>query len=178
MSSNVFTNTSLNVEIDEFVQRVSYSQFSHFKDVFLLLRQTGLRANELQYFDTWDFNENGSISAITSKHGNIREIDVSMLTESVLKSVIDSKVYFYLPKYETIQKTFNKISKHRYSVKNKNVNTHIFRHNFIKQQRDEGVGSLVVAEILGLKKSSTVDIYYNSVIHYHDKLKGVVLSVV
>ena len=168
----LFTNSGLNAELLSLIERAGVTGYAHFKPLFSLMYNLGLRANELEWWYTWELTENENVIVLTSKNGNLRHIPFDNFTPEAQYTIQTGELSFYLPKYETIQKTFNYIAPHRYIVKSKNCNTHIFRHNRIKQLYQQGLDTTQVKTYMGIRSNSTALTYKNSQVYYTTNYKA------
>lgn len=153
-----------------------------YKVIFLLLRDTGARANEILQlkFDDIDIvDKNITITTLKRKDRQKRTVPITNQTLTLLLSYLKNwNVYntnsrkkyssdkLFCVDYDTILKRFKEICK---SLNIDNVGLHIFRHsfasNFIKRVKkmkgrvDES-DLLILSRILGHKRlETTTDIY-------------------
>lgn len=165
MTSYILDSASLDSLLVDTLTRAGVRGFLSSYRVLNLCYVFGFRINELRLIDFWSNNGNGTVTCPTSKNGFSRIIDYSELdlyTQHYL-SVQDGT--FHKQSYSSYERLFTSCTGlWDVKIKNKSCGTHLFRHNFIKKQVDKGNSFQDVADLVGLKSSSVVGEYYNSII--------------
>ena len=165
----IINNNELDSSLLQILADLKQRGFAHYNELFSILYETGIRANELQYIADWTLINETDVLVYTSKNSNDRIVNINLFSQVVQDSIILSNVLFYLPCYEAIVQTFHKVAKFRYSVKNKNITTHLFRHNYIKKLDAESHSLAYIKTQTGIKSDSVVSNYINSQIIQHVK---------
>ena len=163
------TDAELNAETFNILSNLNIKGFGIIYPVFHFLQRYGFRSNEVYMWRDWDFVDDdstvGLVSFPTSKRGTHRFIPFSDLSLLFQQTILEGKRSFYLPQYRSLSKYFSNSSGYRYFNGNKNITTHIFRHNRIKQLHLLGLSNEEIQHYMGLLKLETVDVYLNSHIY-------------
>lgn len=160
----ILTTDQLNTECKTIIDSLASNGYKRFEDVLYMLFQYGFRANEVYRWRFWTIQPNNLISFPPSKGCNPRVIPLDELPINIQSTITTSQLHFYLPKYDSLIYNFKQFTEHTYRAGDKNISTHIFRHNRIKQMNETGYSIAQIKAFTGLKKDQTVRGYINSTI--------------
>ena len=134
-------------------------------ELLYLMRQFGFRYNEVEHVTHAVADGNGNLIWETSKNNNPRLIPIAQLRQMVLLSNQDRVNYMGVQSYRTVERFFD--DNHQYSkitCKGKDIGTHLFRHVYIKNLYLNGMTSLQVLALTGLKNTRVAEGYRDSII--------------
>lgn len=131
---------------------------------FLLLKEFGFRINEVVDYLNWDYNVLTNEFIIqTSKNGNKRYIKKELLPEVLVYNYFQGNFIFPSSSPSWYEYTISRVRPFPVFISDrKELLTHVFRHNVIKQLY---LNSYSVEDIkikMGIQKSETVMHYVNS----------------
>lgn len=136
-------------------------------DFFHNLYNTGLRFNELQNFQRWNYNSEYEIICNTEKDSNNRTFEASQLSEYFVNCLASD-----LPPYDTCRyATTNIWLKRAFApftlfLEISTVTTHLFRHNLCKRLAASGFTTQQISDYIGEIDNKNTDGYINSKIYW------------
>lgn len=158
----------LDIHMRKTITNLEQSGYFSFLPVFNTLFDHGFRINELSACHTWVFLNQDQVIASTSKGSQDRIIQTSELHPLIIQSINEGSNYLFKMSYPTYERAFRKHSPAlRYFVKSKEIGTHLFRHNFIKQLSISGLTVSAIRTITGIKTDSIVQGYIQSNLKAH-----------
>ena len=163
MTSQVLSNAELDQLLLNFLARFGSSPYRAALPLFDFLYDFGFRVRELQNIQNWTLSQDGIVECVTSKGSNNRFIQFTELPNLVQRSILENDNLLFLSTYTSYRRYFYDFKGvRRLTVGNKNISTHVFRHNKIKKIRSEGVSKSDIQQLFGLKNLSVVDSYLSS----------------
>lgn len=128
---------------------------------------TGCRITEGLEFTRWTLLGNGNIQLQPQKSNNLRVFDPSITINKYFGGVINNvnttnglhyrKYNYYIEKI---------IGFNNFTIGNKGVSSHLFRHNFAKQLKVNGMSDNDIKNSLGEITQQSANHYIYSQIHY------------
>lgn len=165
----ILNNEQLDNECHAILENLKSRGFAIYSPIFKLLYLHGFRANELQYYEFWELQPDNFVRFPTSKKGTDRLILLDTLPTTIQDYMLTGQKNFYLTKYSTLDWYFKQASNYRFTVKSKNITTHLFRHNVMRKMHQAGYSRQAIQQKFGLLRIETVDNYINSTIYRHYK---------
>lgn len=163
------SNQEINEYCLEILVRLGVQGFSYYGPNFETLYNFGFRGSELDLIPDWVVNQNDIVLCPTLKRGGIRRIQLDNMPTNLQNYLTEQPNSLLLPKYQTLEKTYQKISPNILKCGNKNIGTHIFRHNKMKQMYASGRSIAFITDYFKLSSEEVVNNYINSIITKHPK---------
>jgi site-specific recombinase XerD len=154
---------NLELILDDVLTECLRTRSTRLYELLYLMRQFGFRYNEVEHVTTAAHDGNGNLIWETSKNNNSRLIPLAQLRPMVLLSNQDGVNYMALQSYRTVERFFDE--SHSYSkitCKGKDIGTHLFRHVYIKNLYANGLTSMQVLALTGLKNTRVAEGYRDS----------------
>lgn len=148
---NILSNEEINDACRAIVRGTADGYRYHFNPVFSVLIATGLRIEEAIQRDRWTWYGGETYRIDTEKDSNDRLINFQDYGITMYQYwLYDWKVYapFSARSYQKVCEQYN--GWERITVGEKNVQTHLFRHNIARQLYEGGATIQDVADFLGL----------------------------
>jgi hypothetical protein len=141
----------------------------HAFDLYTLLYNFGLRYIEAYELNRWEFYEGKNYKVQTAKGGNPRLCDMASIPERYL-ALIDGETEFYnWCRYSTFTRSFHRtFINYPISHDGKNVTTHIFRYNRIKQLYVQQWDIRQISEWIGEIDERNTQGYIEAVLTFED----------
>ncbi len=153
-------------EIDTLCRKVveTAEQFDIFLHaLFNTLYLTGLRAGEVIDFSRWSVDTAGNFTVLTEKNSNPRTFASDELDPLFADIITTQNTHLITFNYKYLQRTFNKFATYsQLFIGNKQVSTHLFRHNKAKRMILEGYTDTQIQSYLGEKDIKNALSYINS----------------
>jgi len=131
-----------------------------------MLYKTGLIFSEVMEFDRWEFNTDGTLTVKTAKFSNPRIFEVSELGENFVIALVNEEQFFRGTSPTTVRYYIKRFLNYsNLKVKNKNVSTHLFRHNKAKSLKQEGKSDVQIQAYLGEKEITSAMTYIYSTVY-------------
>lgn len=138
-----------------------YDIFLH--SLFETLFLTGLRAGEVLDFSRWTVTPEGNLTVQTQKNSSPRIFKPEELSSVFADVILTNNIQLIRFNYKYIQRLFNRFSTYpQIFVGNKQVSTHLFRHNKAKRMLVEGYTDIQIQSYLGEKDLKNALNYINS----------------
>lgn len=163
------SNEEINLYCLSILERLGVQGFSYYYTNFQTLYLFGFRASELDLIPDWSVNQNDVVSCPTLKRGGIRTLQLANLPQNLQNYLTDQPNELLLPRYQTIEKTYQVVSPNVLTCGNKNIGSHIFRHNKMKQMYQSGRSLAFITNYFKLSSEEIVSNYINSTITKHTK---------
>lgn len=146
---------------------LSIERSDYLAHVFAFQYSIGCRGEELCRNDTLDINfGTGKIGYTQPKTGTTRSLFLPSFTPFVIEDFIGVKECYDTFVPSTLRRYWLRFMQgQRLYVGEKNCNLHIFRHNYARQLREEGLSNNDIMANMGLTSLSTVAIYTSSPIY-------------
>jgi site-specific recombinase XerD len=161
----VLTNNDIENTCSHLVNHTAkFDIYSHI--IFDTLYRTGLRINELLEYERVSLIDIDTVQVITQKFSNPRIIPLSdfnpiyiaHLASGQLPALIRSYSY-----YSSKMLIYNSLHPRLY-IKNKQVTTHLFRHNYVKRLFDLGQTIEQISETIGEREpKNTLGYVYSQI---------------
>lgn len=165
----MMSNSEINSYCLEILERLGVQGFSYYKTNFETLYNFGFRASELDLIPDWVVNQNDIVLCQTLKRGGIRRIQLDNMPTELQNYLTGQPNNLSLPRYQTIEKIYSSVSPNTLKCGNKNIGSHIFRHNRMKQMHEAGRSVEFIANYFKLSSQDVVTNYINSTITKHIK---------
>ncbi len=138
--------------------------------IFDTLYRTGLRISELLEINRIQLLSSEKILITTQKKSNNRIIDKKQFNEIFIESFISNQLHFLLRNYKYYSLNFNLYNplNHNLRTRNKQISTHLFRHNYIKKRFQSGLSVSEISNEIGEKENKNTLKYINSIIYYQE----------
>jgi site-specific recombinase XerD len=134
--------------------------------LFETLYMTGLRAGEITDFSRWSVDSPDRLTVQTQKKSNPRSFAPEDLSPVFADVLITQNTRLINFNYKYLQRTFNRFALYpQLFIGNKQVSTHLFRHNKAKRLILEGYTDTQIQTYLGEKDLKNALSYINSEIH-------------
>lgn len=161
-------NISL-IDLDQilasFLNRIEAKSLVWLLDPFTILFNHGFRVNELNLIPSWELLPDNKILCKTLKGSADRIITESEFPSSVRRSIEANHNYTLSVSVSALERAmFSNIPGGRFSVKSKNVSTHLFRHRKFKTLHASGLSITAIKSLMGLSNDKVVLGYIESII--------------
>lgn len=154
-------NTMLSVLQDENLYSVEL------KEIAQLQYKTGCRITEALEFNRWTLLGNGNIQLQPQKGNNLRVFDPTIVLCKYFDKVIaNNNIYsniFYRKYNYYLEKAINY---HQFTIGNKAVSSHLFRHNYARLYKANGQSDDDIRIILGEVAQQSANHYIYSQIEW------------
>ncbi len=153
-------------EIDKICKKVL--QTSELNDIFLYslfdsLYKTGLRVGEIIDFSRWSIIDKKYLQVQTLKGSNPRTFKNKELNQIYVDLTRYNTTYLAQFNYKNLSRAFNRFAPYsQLLIGNKQVSTHLFRHNKAKQLKAKGYSDIEIQTYLGEKDLKNALVYINS----------------
>ena len=138
-------------------------------DIFQNYYNTGLRANELLQISRWSKNIDDKFICDTEKGSNDRIFESSELTPFFIASFLAGEEPYLYNSFSTVNLYFQRWLPYAFCrVNSKNLGVCMFRHNKIKQMKDNGQTFEQIKLYFGEVELNNILGYYNSQITVPD----------
>jgi site-specific recombinase XerD len=163
----ILTNSQINQYcLDLLNVSQGFDFFIH--DLFLNLYYTGCRYQELYQINRWSTDLAGNYTLQPLKGNNLRTFINTPLTP-LFTNCIDNQVLPYqTARYTTARRYLSRLSTIPFlMIKNKEVSTHIFRHNRAKQMHEDEISDADIQLWFGENTLSAMQNYIYSEVYYN-----------
>ena len=141
-----------------------YDIFLH--SVFETLFLTGLRAGEVVDFSRWSADSYGNLIVQTQKNSNPRTFEITDISPVFADVILTGNTQLINFNYKYLQRSFRRFADYpQLFVGNKQVSTHLFRHNKAKRLFVAGYTETEIQNYLGEKDLKNALAYINSDIY-------------
>lgn len=161
----IVTDGILNEELEN--MKAKLAELGLLSDYFFfqLLFETGVRVNEARELERWAKIDNNTYRLLPQKENTFRYFTADQIPKSLQSSIEDQVNYFAKMSIDHYRYVVNIYLKGwNWRIGKKGVSTHLFRHNYVKQNIESGVSVIDLQTEMGLLSSSTVSMYLNSII--------------
>jgi len=158
-----------NKQIDNACKQVLKSAEKN--DIFLhslfeSLYKTGLRVGEIIDFSKWSIISEELLQVQTLKGSNPRIFKNSGLNQIYVDLIRYDTTHLAQFNYKNLSRAFKKFVPYsQLLIGNKQVSTHLFRHNKAKQLKEKGLSDVEIQIYLGEKDLKNALVYINSKIY-------------
>lgn len=159
MATKVLSDNEIDACCLRIIEEIS-TNYPHYLSHVIFLYNYGCRINEL-FTDRITLDGINQKVIIRPQKGNNERIlnyyngDTARTTGDIL---LRSDVFWYNKR--NLQRVINKVNPYRaIFAGNKNINAHIFRHNYIRKKVGEGLQLESINQLLGYTTQSVVDTY-------------------
>ena len=156
-------------EIDAVCKQVVRSAEKY--DIFLYaffdtLYKTGLRSGEVIDFSRWSMITKELLQVQTLKGSNPRIFKNEELNPIFVDLICYDSTHIAQYNYKSLQRAFNRFAPYsQLLIGNKQVSTHLFRHNKAKHLKASGSSEEEIQKYLGEKDLKNAQIYISSKIY-------------
>ena len=153
-------------EIDKTCKQVLHT--AELNDIFLYslfdsLYKTGLRVGEIIDFSRWAVIDKKYLQVQTLKGSNPRSFKSSDLNQIYVDLIRHDTTYLANFNYKNLSRAFNRFAPYsQLLIGNKQVSTHLFRHNKAKKLKRKGYSDIEIQTYLGEKDLKNALVYINS----------------
>lgn len=170
----------LNAQLNQVCKYLSGQPFSPFtgfypptlqfdlkqKEFNLILYNTGLRYIELFEVNRWARIDIDYFQVVTAKNSNQRTFHRDELTKTFCTAIEYNAQYWWTCRFDSLSFYFNKhIGQYGIKTGQKYLNTHLFRHNKVKQMTLAGKTISEISEYLGEVSDDNTIRYRDSLIY-------------
>ena len=144
---------------------------SELNDIFLhslfdSLYKIGLRVGEIIDFSRWTIIDKKYLQVKTLKGSNPRTFKNNKLNPIFVDLIRYNTTYLANFNYKNLSRAFNRFAPYsQLLIGNKQVSTHLFRHNKAKQLKSKGYSDIEIQTYLGEKDLKNALVYINSKIY-------------
>ena len=144
---------------------------SELNDIFLhslfdTLYKTGLRVSEVTDWSRWTIISKKYLQVQTLKGSNPRTFKNNKLNPIFVDLIRYNTTYLANFNYKNLSRAFNRFAPYSHLlIGNKQVSTHLFRHNKAKQLKSKGYSDIEIQTYLGEKDLKNALVYINSKIY-------------
>ena len=129
--------------------------------------RTGCRIGEAIQFNRWTLLGNGNIQLQPQKSNNLREFDPTVIRAKYFDYVIANTDLFSSVGYRKYNYYLEKVlNYHQFTIGNKSVSSHLFRHNYARQLKLLGVSDDNIRINLGEVTQQSANHYIYSQIEW------------
>ena len=158
----VFNPAEINGFCSIFLQSVSQFDLTLY-ELYYNLYLTGLRYTELYNIDRWKYQNNDTVICTTAKGSFPRTFTADELSFPFYSSILRNENMFFTARYSTAIRYFSRFfPEPRIRCQNKEISTHIFRHNKAKQMKVQGKTDQEIQIYLGEISLENAQGYINS----------------
>jgi len=159
------TNADIDNTCNHLVNHTArFDIYSHI--IFDTLYRTGLRINELLEYERITLIDIDTVQVITQKFSNPRLIPLSDFNSIFISHLASGSLHTLIRSYSYYSSKiliYNSLFPRLY-IKNKQVTTHLFRHNYVKKLFEEGQSIEEISEIIGERESkNTMGYVYSQI---------------
>ena len=162
MTLNQFDIDSILLQILEETRKYDIYSFMIFESLY----NTGLRINELIEYSRITQIDTNTVLINTQKFSNPRAINSSLLNETYYSAFQLNTLPLFIRSYSYYNSAF--INRLRYykdiRIGEKEVTTHLFRHNYIKKLSINGFDTNQISGIIGERVNKNTQGYIDSII--------------
>lgn len=162
MIINQFDLDSILLQIIADVKKYDIYSFILFDSLY----NTGLRVNELIDYSRITQIDINTVLVTTQKHSNPRAINTSLLNSTYFEALKNNSLKLFIRSYSYYNSSF--ITRCRYykdlKIGDKQVTTHLFRHNYIKKLALNGFTCNQISAIIGERVDTNTQSYIDSII--------------
>lgn len=159
------------IQLNDFCLRILENLNSHYSErqnILTTMFNTGVRVNEVLNVNLWSVYDSNNMQLTTSKSGEIRIINNSLIENSILLKYINNENNFIFT-YDMLVNDLKKLPYRIIFNGNKNNSLiHVFRYNYIKKLFFGGLSVADVQNNLGHKKFATTNYYINAPIYLNE----------
>ncbi|NOZ36007.1 MAG: site-specific integrase [Chlorobi bacterium] len=144
---------------------------SELNDIFLhslfdTLYKTGLRVGEVTDWSQWTIVSKKYLQVQTLKGSNPRTFKNKKLNQIYVDLIRYNTTYLAQFNYKNLSRAFNRFAPYsQLLIGNKQVSTHLFRHNKAKKLKAKGYTDIEIQTYLGEKDLKNALVYINSKIY-------------
>lgn len=159
------TSNELDALLTGALSRLAAPHYLRQHTVFHILYHHGFRVREIKNLHTWTDNQDGSVTAPTSKLGEPRIVQKNDLPELAITSIELGAQLVFIRSYSSYERLFHQVTPvKRLWIGDKPVGTHAFRHNRMKLLHGQGMSNEDIRILFGLQNTSVVANYVTSTI--------------
>jgi site-specific recombinase XerD len=163
----ILTNSQIN---DYCLQLITLAEgFDFFiHDLFLNLYYTGCRYQELYQINRWSTDISGNYTLQPLKGNNVRTFENIPLSIYFTNCIDNQELPYRQARYTTARRYLSRLSTIPFlMIKNKEVSTHIFRHNRAKQMHEDEMSDTEIQNWFGENTLSAMQNYIYSEVYYN-----------
>jgi integrase len=163
----ILTNSQIN---DYCLQLITLAEGFDFyiHDLFLNLYYTGCRYQELYQINRWSTDIAGNYTLDPLKGNNQRTFNGIPLTEYFTNHINNQTLPYQAARYTTTRRYLSRLSSLPFlKVGNKEISTHIFRHNRAKQMHEDEISDADIQLWFGENTLSAMRNYIYSEVYYN-----------
>lgn len=159
---HILTNSEIYDICQEIVTNSNlYSPYMY--SIYTTMFNTGIRCEEATNKDLWIEEHTTYYELQTCKRGQIRNIELTSIHPVFLAWLRSADPRKFLYSASRIRSALPIFAPYPHIwCKRKEISTHIFRHNFIKQKNQDGMEPETIATLMGLNTLDVVNNYINS----------------
>jgi hypothetical protein len=157
-----------NTEVDnvcEWIINNCPAYIERYKEIMQVMYSTGCRVSEAVLRSSWTFTSTETWTLKPNKESWERAFEVSSLPQNWVTHFQDVTDVIHLVNYRKFQYQINNMTR-QFELKSgvKSINSHIFRHNYIRTLSDSGLTPTQVQQQIGHKSLSSTQGYLNAVV--------------
>lgn len=131
--------------------------------VFDTLNLTGLRCNEALEFERWTILTDNLFQVTTEKKSSPRLFNAEELNPLYSDLLKNDATYLLTHNYKSVARKFKLFCPYsNLVVGNKQISTHLFRHNYVKKLFNQGQSIQQISDKIGEKEPKNILGYVNS----------------
>lgn len=165
--SQVITNEILNTELQAFLQKLAVSVYSYDYAFYKCLYDHGFRLSEMFTLHESTIDHDNIVTVKTLKNSLDRLIPLKQFPEVIQQSIITHTNKFFFHKEDHYNRTFKQYFRFKsVQIQDKPITTHLFRHNFARQEYLRTRSVVAVKNKMGLTSDQVCISYIFSNIYY------------